>query len=242
MTKIVDKSASALFRRFQPRFRKITWHCIGYPLTSDTREGNGQYERLRTFRPSSRHSICYKPAHGKFGPCDGESVEPFGEVYDQRWNSFRDKAPSWPDGFGDKPGELSVDPGVANLHMPPFQYMPSGRDPAKQFELFLANQIVELLLSKLEFFLDIAADHEPNKDASLDVRRFTGTLSTRKKPPKGVEVNKKKILSQPWRFFVPPVSVEGKAIQAAIELEKPGKLEDLKVLERKLTDLLVKAA
>lgn len=236
-----DKSALALFKRFQPRFRKITWRCIGYELESDTYD-HGLYGREKVFRPLCRSSFCFKPAHRKFGPCDGVSAESFEEVDSVHWNDLHEKEPSSPDGYGDKPGELIVQCWEAKLNIPPFQYVEGNGDPAKQFELFFADQIAETLLSKLEFFLDIVPDKNPaSQDIPFEDRRFVGVISVKGKMPEGVKIERPKLSPQPWQFFVPPTSTEGKAVHVAIRLDEPGKIGDLKVIEKKLDDLLATA-
>lgn len=249
-TRETDTSALALFRRFQPRFREITWQYNGLVLVEDE-EGETQDCGFRiTWRTFTRRStgMYFKPARKTFGPCDGEGVDPLKDGLFQRWQS-REHEPPPPHGCGQRPGELLFDlQRTGDLQLSAFQCEPNRSEgPIIQFELFLAQQIVELL-SELEFCLGVASDKKTKKEepedekaigtSPLEKRRFTGVISSKKKLPGGFTVTDRKIPSQPWQFFVPPKSLEGQAIQAAVTLEKPGKLEDLKTTEKELLALL----
>ena len=240
-----NKSALALFRRFRPHFREMMWEYTGLLLVKSEEFESGHFERttLRTFTRCNK-GMCFRPAHNMYGSCDGGLVNPLEDELLQEWRSAeRDPPPPYGGGRRD---ELFFDlRQTGNLRLPPFQCEPNrSKGPIVQFELFLAQQIVKLL-AELKFRLDVAekpkkasGDEETSGLSPLEQRQFTGVISWEGKLPKGFTIKSREIPSQSWKFFVPTKSIEGQAIQAAIELEKPGKISDLKAIEKKLLGLL----
>ena len=208
-TRNTDTSALALFRRFQPRFSEITWQYTGLVLVEDE-EGETQDSGFRvTWHTFTRRStgMYFKPARKTFGPCDGEGVDPLKDGLFQRWQSHEHEPPP-PYGCGQRPGELLFDlQQTSDLHLSAFQCEPNRPEgPIIQFELFLAQQIVNLL-SRLKFRVGVVSDKgskekledEESSDLSrLEKRQFTGMISWKGTLPPGFTIKEKRIPFQSW--------------------------------------------
>lgn len=244
----IDMSALALFRRFQPRFRKITWQYVGNPVyfndTGRRRDVRETWHGIPVSYPApypTDGAFCFIPAHVGYGPCD-DAFTTGSRTHDHLWPQ-------------PEPGDLIVyTDDLHNFKPPPFKYASGDGCPAQAFDRFLQKHILTDVLSKYVFLLDVVrtptkkGGSSPTFSGFPDHQTARISIEDHEKVP-GINVIKghkdddeKTDQPKPWHFFIPKKSVEGKAMKLAIELEKPGKISELKAIEAKLLKLLAMAA